>query len=183
MLIIGCNIFFAQQRRAACKLRAAPEENITLAAVAERERLARDLHDVLGHTLAAIVLKAKLTSRLLNRSSASDPARAATEIADVERIARTPLSEVREAIGDYRARGLSAEIEAVRSALDAAGVTLTWPDTQSADTKVSHLRAVSLQLTKHTFACGACCASTPTKPARQIIKLLKGSGGSTPFLS
>ena len=124
-VIGGGNIFFAQQRRADCQLRAAQEENITLAAVAERERIARDLHDVLGHTLSVIVLKAELASRLLNHPTAADPARAATEISDVERIARTALSEVREAIGGYRARGLSAEIEAARRTLDAAGVTLT----------------------------------------------------------
>jgi two-component system sensor histidine kinase DesK len=121
LLVIGTgNIFFAEQRRADCKLRAAQEENVALAAVAERERIARDLHDVLGHTLSVIVLKAELAGRLMDR----DPQRAAAEIADVERTARTALAEVREAIGGYRARGLVAEIEAARRTLDAAGVTL-----------------------------------------------------------
>ena len=121
MLIIGGgNIFFAQQRRADCKLRAAQEENVALAALAERERIARDLHDVLGHTLSVIVLKAELAGRLIDR----DPQRAASEIAEVERTARNALAEVREAIGGYRARGLVAEIEAARRTLDAAGVTL-----------------------------------------------------------
>jgi two-component system sensor histidine kinase DesK len=121
MLVIGGgNIFFAEQKRADCKLREAQAENLALAAVAERERIARDLHDVLGHTLSVIVLKAELAGRL----SQQDPQRAASEIGDVERIARTALAEVREAIGGYRARGLGAEIEAARSTLDAAGVTL-----------------------------------------------------------
>jgi two-component system sensor histidine kinase DesK len=120
VLIGGGNIFFAAQRRADCLLRAAQEENVTLAAVAERERIARDLHDVLGHTLSVIVLKAELAGRLL----AADPVRAAAEIGDVERTARTALAEVREAIGGYRARGLGAEIEAARGTLDAAGVQL-----------------------------------------------------------
>jgi two-component system sensor histidine kinase DesK len=119
-IIGGGNIFFAQQRRADCKLRAAQEENVALAALAERERIARDLHDVLGHTLSVIVLKAELAGRLIDR----DPQRAASEIAEVERTARTALAEVREAIGGYRARGLVAEIEAARRTLDAAGVTL-----------------------------------------------------------
>ena len=117
----GGNIFFAQQRRSNDKLHAAQEENVALAAVAERERIARDLHDVLGHTLSVIVLKAELAGRLVER----DPQRAAAEIGDVERTARTALAEVREAIGGYRARGLAAEIETARRALDAAGVTLT----------------------------------------------------------
>lgn len=120
IIIGGGNIFFAQQKRADCKLRAAQQENLALAAVAERERIARDLHDVLGHTLSVIVLKAELAGRLVSL----DPARATAEIVDVERTARTALAEVREAIGGYRARGLAAEIEAARVTLDAAGVVL-----------------------------------------------------------
>jgi two-component system sensor histidine kinase DesK len=127
MIVGGGNIFFAQQRRAEKQLRAAQEENLALAAVAERERIARDLHDVLGHTLSVIVLKAELVGRLIQR----DPARAAAEIGDVERTARTALAEVREAIGGYRARGLAAEIEAARRTLDAAGVTLIAESTPS----------------------------------------------------
>jgi len=120
LVIGGGNIFFAQQKRGDSKLRMAHEEIEALAALAERERIARDLHDVLGHTLSVIVLKAELAGRLMDR----DPERAASEIADVERTARSALAEVREAIGGYRARGLAAEIEAARRTLDAAGVTL-----------------------------------------------------------
>ncbi len=121
LIIIGTgNILFAQQRRADHKLRLAQEENLALAAVAERERIARDLHDVLGHTLSVIVLKAELAGRLIER----DPRRAAQEIADVEKTARTALSEVREAIGGYRSQGLPAEMELARNTLQAAGVTL-----------------------------------------------------------
>ena len=120
LVIGGGNILFAQQRRADNKLRAALEDNIALASVAERERIARDLHDVLGHTLSVIVLKAELAGRLVP----IDAQRAAAEIADVERTARTALADVREAIGGYRARGLAAEIEAARLTFDAAGVQL-----------------------------------------------------------
>ncbi len=120
VVIGGGNIYFAEQKRADCKLRAALEENLALAAVAERERIARDLHDVLGHTLSVIVLKAELAGRLIP----IDPARATIEIADVEKTARTALGEIREAIGGYRARGLTAEIETARHTLDAAGVSL-----------------------------------------------------------
>ena len=122
LVLIGAgNIFFAEQKRADCKLRRAQEENVALAAVAERERIARDLHDVLGHTLSVIVLKAELAGRLLER----DPERAAQEIADVERTARTALSEVREAIGGYRSQGLTAEMEQARKTLQSAGVALS----------------------------------------------------------
>jgi len=115
------NFFIAQQKRADSKLRMAHEEIEQLAAVAERERIARDLHDVLGHTLSVIVLKAELAGRLIER----DPQRAIREIADVEKTARTALSEVREAIGGYRSQGLPAEMEHARSTLQAAGVTLS----------------------------------------------------------
>jgi len=127
LIVGGGNCFFAEQRRADEKLLASQEENITLVAVAERERIARDLHDVLGHTLSVIVLKAELAGRLIP----IDPARAVAEIADVERTARTALAEVREAIGGYRARGLAAEIEAARRTLDAAGVALTAESTST----------------------------------------------------
>lgn len=123
LLVIGCgNIVFAEQKRADRKLRIAQEENAKLAAVAERERIARDLHDVLGHTLSVIVLKAELAKRLIE----IDTNRAAQEIADVESTARTALAEVREAIGGYRSQGLAAELAHARRTLDAAGVTLTW---------------------------------------------------------
>jgi len=134
VVIGGGNIFFAEQKRADCRLRAAEEENVALAAVAERERIARDLHDVLGHTLSVIVLKAELAGRLV----AADPARALAEIADVERTARTALAEVREAIGGYRARGLAAEIEAARRTLDTAGVTLVVDNEPSDAALASH---------------------------------------------
>lgn len=145
-IIGGGNVFFAQQRRADCQLRAAQDENLALAAVAERERIARDLHDVLGHTLSVIVLKAELASRLIARREASDHARAATEIADVERIARTALAEVREAIGGYRARGLAAEIEAARRTLDAAGVTLILDSDTTAAAHLSAAEETALSL-------------------------------------
>jgi two-component system sensor histidine kinase DesK len=121
VFVVGIsNLYVAQSKRADAKLRAAQEENVALAAVAERERIARDLHDVLGHTLSVIVLKAELAGRLMGR----DDARAAAEIADVEKTARTALAEVREAIGGYRAKGLTAEVEQARLTLETAGVAL-----------------------------------------------------------
>ncbi|MGI4828000.1 MAG: sensor histidine kinase [Janthinobacterium lividum] len=131
VVVGGTNFMFAQKQRADCKLRMKQEEIEALAAVAERERIARDLHDVLGHTLSVIVLKSELAGRLLERDLAAAEggvatslSRARVEIGDVERTARTALAEVREAIGGYRARGLGAEIEAARETLATAGVTL-----------------------------------------------------------
>jgi len=108
----------AEKNRANADLRLARSEVQRLARVAERERIARDLHDVLGHSLSVIVLKSELAARL----AAIDPARAAAEIADVERVARTSLSELRESIAGYRTVGLAAEIDRAKAVLETAGV-------------------------------------------------------------
>jgi two-component system sensor histidine kinase DesK len=125
-IVVGCtNIFMAQRVRANARLQMAQEEIEQLAKLAERERIARDLHDVLGHTLSVIVLKSELAGRLFSRN----PERAAAEIADVEHIARKALTEVREAIRGYRTEGLAAEIQRAHGVLDAAGVTLVCEET------------------------------------------------------
>lgn len=96
------------------------QEVARVAKIAERERIARDLHDLLGHTLSVIVLKSELASRLAEK----DPARAAKEIRDVERIARESLQEVRSAVRGYRSSGLEGELEGVRLACEAADLKL-----------------------------------------------------------
>lgn len=114
----GMNIQKAKQIAADCKLRLAHEEIEHLAKTAERERIARDMHDVLGHTLSVIILKSELASRLSDK----DPPRAAQEIRDVERISREALAEVRKALKGYRAAGLDAEIAQARATLETAGI-------------------------------------------------------------
>ncbi len=112
------NVHEAQQKRANAKLRLAQDEVEHLAKVAERERIARDLHDVLGHTLSVIILKSELASRLFDRDS--DRARA--EIAEVEQIARKALAEVRQAVRGYRTGSLAEEFARARSTLETAGI-------------------------------------------------------------
>jgi two-component system sensor histidine kinase DesK len=120
ILVGSGNLVVAQRMRANQKLMLANEEIEHLAKVAERERIARDLHDVLGHTLSVVVLKSELAGKILHQN----PDRAQKEMAEVEHIARTALAEVREAIRGYRAEGLAAELDRARATLDAAGVTL-----------------------------------------------------------
>jgi two-component system, NarL family, sensor histidine kinase DesK len=112
------NIYFAQRARHVHKLRIAHAEIEHLAKVAERERIARDLHDVLGHTLSVITLKSELAGKLIDR----DPAQAKAEIRDVEQIARQALADVRHTIGGYRSKGLAAEIKQAQATLETAGV-------------------------------------------------------------
>jgi len=116
----GVNVHYAQVWLSNARIRLAQSEIERLAKVAERERIARDLHDVLGHTLSVIALKSELASKLMER----DPARAAQEIREVNDVARDALAQVRSAVTGYRAAGVEAEFEAMRKAFDTAGVIL-----------------------------------------------------------
>jgi two-component system sensor histidine kinase DesK len=108
----------AQRNRINRRLKIAQEEVERMAKIAERERIARDLHDLLGHTLSLIVLKSELASKL----SEGDPERAAREIRDVERILRDALAQVRAAVRGYRSTGLMAEVDHARATLETAGI-------------------------------------------------------------
>ncbi|MFC4010317.1 sensor histidine kinase [Nonomuraea purpurea] len=99
------------------KLRLAQGEVARLAATEERLRIARDLHDLLGHSLSLIVLKSELAGRLAEQSP-----QARKEIEDIESVARKALTEVREAVTGYRQRSLSEELDNARAVLRAAGV-------------------------------------------------------------
>jgi two-component system sensor histidine kinase DesK len=87
----------------------------------ERLRMARDLHDLLGHTLSLITLKSELAGRLLEK----DPHTATQEIHEVERVARQALREVREAVAGYRQPILHSELDGARQILEAAGIVCT----------------------------------------------------------
>jgi two-component system sensor histidine kinase DesK len=101
------------------ELRAAREEIARLAIAEERLRFARDLHDLLGHSLSLITLKSELAGRLLP----AEPEKAATEVRDIESVARRALREVREAVAGYRRPTLDDELEGAREMLEAAGIT------------------------------------------------------------
>lgn len=109
-------------------LEASQAQVADLAAQAERERIARDLHDLLGHTLSVIAVKADLAAKLVPR----DPDRAADEIGDIQTTARNALKEIREAVSGMKRASLAAEIGLARRALSAADVSLT-ADTAVAD--------------------------------------------------
>jgi two-component system, NarL family, sensor histidine kinase DesK len=119
LLVGGSNIHFCEMRRKDRALIKAHEAAEHLATIAERERIARDLHDLLGHTLSIIVLKSELAAKVADR----DLGRAIREIRDVERISRNALAEVRQAVYGYRGERLDEELETARTALEAAGVS------------------------------------------------------------
>ncbi len=105
IIVVGFgNHYGALSHCAAEKLRVAHDEIEHLAKVAERERIARDLHDLLGHTLSLITLKAELARKLVDR----DPQRAKQEMQDVEHTSRAALADVRVAISGFRSDGIGS---------------------------------------------------------------------------
>ena len=106
------------------QLVAARNEITRLALADQRNQFARDLHDILGHSLTVVAVKAELAGRL----ASLDPQRAETEIADVERIARQALADVRAAAAGYREITLAGELASAQTALAAAGIEADLPD-------------------------------------------------------
>ncbi len=122
VLMIGCaNLFHSAIVQKNIRLRASQAEASRLAAVAERERISRDLHDLLGHTLSLITLKAELAGKLLQRDKIQQ---ATQEVAELEQISREALSEVREAVTGYRQADLQDELQHAGKALKSARIAL-----------------------------------------------------------
>jgi two-component system sensor histidine kinase DesK len=109
---------FVGQVATAEELRAAREELARRAVAEERLRFARDLHDLLGHSLSLITLKNELAGKLLPHA----PERAAKEIGEAEAVARRALREVREAVAGYRQPTLVEELHGAEEMLAAAGI-------------------------------------------------------------
>jgi two-component system, NarL family, sensor histidine kinase DesK len=101
------------------ELHQAREEVKHLAANEERLRLARDLHDLAGHSMATITLKAELARRLIQ----ADPAAAEKQVADIEQVSRQALADIREAVSGYRRATLAVETASARTALEAAQIS------------------------------------------------------------
>jgi two-component system sensor histidine kinase DesK len=150
------------------ELEEARAELARMAVAEERERFARDLHDLLGHSLSVIALKAELAGRLLPER----PEQAASEVAEVETVAREALSEVRDAVGGYRQPTLDGELEGARVALSAAGIdaevirpeaeldpsvegVLAWAVREGATNVIRHSGATHCKLTISSGATGA----------------------------
>ena len=118
--VCGSNIHFAEKNRADHKLRMAQGEIEHLAKVAERERIARDLHDVLGHTLTLIIVKSTLAGKLLEKY----PEKARSEVADIEKVSREAMAEIRNTLRGYGVYKLTEEVQRAKSALESAGVSV-----------------------------------------------------------
>jgi two-component system sensor histidine kinase DesK len=123
--------FFTSQARtqmaAFTELQTSRRERARLAVVEERDRIARDLHDLVGHSLSLIAVKTELARRLVS----ADPERAENELADIDTVVRRALSEVRQAVTNYRQPTLAGELASARKAAASAGIDcrVETPDT------------------------------------------------------
>lgn len=105
------------------RLRRAEERTAVLAVAAERERIGRDLHDILGHSLTTIAIKADLVERLIGRNDEA----ARDEVGTLGEVARQALADVRATASGMREVRLAAEVASARSVLQAAGVECRTP--------------------------------------------------------
>jgi len=117
------NHHFVESNRKRAELKLSHDEVRRLAALAERERIGRDLHDLLGHTLSLVALKSELAGKLLLRGDSPQAREAAhREIVEVSRVARDALAQVRSAVTGIRATGLAAELVSAKLLLDSDGI-------------------------------------------------------------
>ena len=125
VLVVGATTAtFNRAMRTNRELRLARREIARLAVTEERLRFARDLHDLLGHSLSLITLKSELLGQLI----ADEPEQALREARDIETAARTALREVREAVAGYRQTTLADELQRAQELLTAAGIQSHMPD-------------------------------------------------------
>jgi len=190
---IGVDMIGAARLSGAIReLQAAREELAHLAVTEERQRLSRDLHDLLGHTLSMITLKSELAGRLVEQ----EPARSIQEIREVERAARHTLREVREAVAGYRQPRLESELDGARQILSAAGVAcqvehsagelepstdavLAWAVREGVTNVIRHSRArrCSIRLThENSTVCAEVINDGPRRRQLEVAKARSGSG-------
>ncbi|NUS38932.1 MAG: sensor histidine kinase [Lysobacter sp.] len=135
------NVSVARRMQADAALRLSHEEVRRLAALAERERIGRDLHDLLGHTLSLITLKLELARKLADR----DPVALRRELEEAERVARHALAEVRSAVTGIRTTDFAAELASARLLLESSAVALDY-DTPPAGLATDVERGLALVL-------------------------------------
>jgi two-component system sensor histidine kinase DesK len=187
VLLIGFAMTGVRQLvRTTVELRQARATVAQLAASEERLRIARDLHDLLGHSLSLITLKSELAGRMLP----DHPDKAAQQVADIEQVSRQALVDVREAVTGYRRARLSGELAGAQVALTAAAVTpdlpaepdLTGVPEESESALAWALREAVTNVVRHSGArrCTVDLVRRQTLdgPVLELIVEDDGSGGS-----
>lgn len=131
-LIVAIGVFFGnyhfvESTRKRAELKLSNDEIRRLAALAERERIGRDLHDLLGHTLSLVALKSELAGKLLQRGDSAETRKAAhREIVEVSRVARDALAQVRSAVTGMRAAGIGVELASAKRLLESDDIAFVF---------------------------------------------------------
>ena len=155
------------------------EENARLALEDERNRFARDLHDILGHSLTVITVKAELAQKLFD----VDPERARAEVGDLERLSRDALADVRRAVEGYRELTLPGELARARMALEAAEIEARLPNsTDDVPSSLRELFAWTIRegvtnVVRHSHAHS--CTVTLSASSAEVADDGRGSSGAT----
>lgn len=166
----------ARRRGQEARAQAHQSRAAALAAEAERQRIARDLHDLLGHTLSVVTLKADLASRLFD----ADPGRARAELAEIQSISRTALAEVREAVAGLRDRSLDDAANEARRRLEAAGLAVSLQlepvrlSPQQSTALAMVVREAATNILRHA---GAGTAAIRLSRSGDMIRLIVGDDG------
>ncbi len=182
LLTILANTAFTRLLETVAELRRTRAELARAAVAEERERFSRDLHDLLGHTLSVMVVKAQAVRRLV----ATDPEAAAAHAADIERVGRTALLDVRQAVDAMRAPSLPEELVGAREALEAAGIRATI---ETGSTELPEdagavlawaLREGITNVLRHSGADSCTIAITDHGDHTELVVVDNGVGTSTP---
>lgn len=180
VLIGTINIYYAQMARERSELRLSHEEVRRLAATSERERIARDLHDILGQTLSLITLKAELAKKLVDRNKE----KALHELEDLETISRQALAEVREVVAGYRSAEIKTELASARLALEIAGIHFDYRleagnlNAEIDQTLAMCLREAVTNIIRHSGAT-RCSARLESRRGDLLLTVMdNGRGGS-----
>ncbi|HXA43477.1 MAG TPA: sensor histidine kinase [Candidatus Solibacter sp.] len=183
VLLIGLGMVGVRTMRSSIyELRNARDEMARLAVSEERLRFARDLHDLLGHSLSVIVLKSEVAGNLIER----DPGAAAEAVHDIERVARDALRDVRDAVGGYRKTNLAVELAGAREMLESAGISVRWEETAGdlppdAETVLAWaVREGATNVLRHSRA-RECMVKLDRRNGSAVLEMLDdGVGGEAP---
>lgn len=180
-ILIGLvNIYEGELKKKNKLLKISQEELKTAAAATERERIARDLHDLIGHTFSLITMKSQLANKLID----IDLEKAKQELKDLEQISRTALTEVREAVTGFKQRDMATEISKAKILADAADITLSCtinyqPGTSDTNSVLAFVvREAMTNLVKHSD--GTKCSIHTEQQGDQAILTIQDNGHPTP---
>ncbi|MEM7708820.1 MAG: sensor histidine kinase [Pseudomonadota bacterium] len=175
-MVTAVNVFYRKLELKNEALRLSREEIKRLARTAERERIARDLHDLLGHTLASITLKAELARRTV----LDQPENAQKELAEIERISRQATAQVRAAVAGFRGGRIQSELASARQLLESTGIWLDAEiDQESMSAEHENILALVLReaLTNvHRHSRASQCSVMLKHEGRQIRLVVRDDG-------